>query len=61
LVQRRIHRDIDQVECVRPYRYSREQEDRDIRNPDLPCQKPSDRADRKDYSATQQRVLGDLD
>jgi len=61
LVQRRIRANVDQLQPVRPQRYSRQQEDRDVGNPDLLGDEPRDRADRKNQSATEQRVLGDLD
>ena len=49
------------AERVRPERDARDQEDRDVGNPDLLRDERGQRADRKDQPAGEQRVLGDGD
>ncbi len=61
LVERGIRADVDQPERVRADRDSRQEKERDVRNPDLLRQERRQRAEGEDQPAGQQRVLGDFD
>ena len=61
LVQRRICPDMDEAERLRADRDARDQEYRDVGDPDFLCEHACQRANRENQPARQQRVFGDLD